>query len=573
MPGRGNMSRPEVGVEPGQRITILPAAVADGIAAGEVVDRPVAVVKELAENAIDAGAARIDIRVEAAGQGLIEVVDNGQGMQPADLTVAFARHATSKLRALEELGSIRTLGFRGEALASIAGVAQVEAVSRRRDGGEGFRVRIRGGELLTAEPAGCPAGTRVTVEQLFFNTPARLKFLKQPATENAVISRLVGELALGNPTIAFSLQVDRRRVIETPGTGDLRATFAAVYDSETAAAMLSIDESSVRGLISPPALQRGTRDHVVILVNGRRIQHRNLVFAIEQAYRGLREPDRSPLAVLNVLVDPAEVDVNVHPTKREVRFRNEGAVFAALERACYRALRQSPLYELQASAGGPLLELRETAIVSSAPVTSHPPPQGEKGLDGPRLPPLTYVGQLLNGYLVAEAPDAVVLIDQHAAHERVLFDRILQRLEGGEPASQLLLIPHDLDLTPAQLAAFQQHESWLQALGFEGELFGPHAIRLRAAPSDMPEGRVEGVLDLLLTDLVGERTPDRRLRETAALIACHSAVRFGDAMSPAAARQLLSSLALTAEPISCPHGRPTTLILPDDQLRRLFKRP
>src|SRR2546425_11522244 len=448
MPGRGNMSRPEVGVEPGQRITILPAAVADGIAAGEVVDRPAAVVKELAENAIDAGAARIDIRVEAAGQGLIEVVDNGQGMQPADLPVAFARHATSKLRALEELGSIRTLGFRGEALASIAGVAQVEAVSRRRDGGEGFRVRIQAGELLTAGTAGCPVGTRVTVEQLFINTPARLKFLKQPATENAVISRLVGELALGNPTIAFSLEVDGRRVIETPGTGDLRATFAAVYDTEIAAAMLAIDESSVRGLISPPALHRGTRDHVVILVNGRRIQHRNLVFAIEQAYRGLREPDRSPLAVLNVLVDPAEVDVNVHPTKREVRFRNEGAVFAALERACYRALRQSPLYELQATSGGPVLELRETAVVSatqharlSTPGLADLPSPASGGgeadrqrgteIDGSRLPPLEYVGQLLHGYLLAEAPTAVVLIDQHAAHERVLFDRILQRLERG----------------------------------------------------------------------------------------------------------------------------------------------
>ena len=569
------MSRPDVGIEPGQRIAILSAAVADGIAAGEVVDRPAAVVKELAENAIDAGAARIDIRVEAGGQGLIEVVDDGHGMQPVDLPVAFARHATSKLRALDDLRSIRTLGFRGEALASIAAVAEVEAISRSRDGGEGFRIRIHAGELLITEPAGCPAGTRLTVGQLFFNTPARLKFLKQPATENAVISRLVGELALGNPTIAFSLEVDGRRVIETPGTGDLRATFAAVYDTEIAAAMLAIEESSVRGLISPPALHRGTRDHVVILVNGRRIQHRNLVFAIEQAYRGLREPDRFPLAVLNVLVDPADVDVNVHPTKREVRFRNEGAVFAVLERACYRALRQSPLYELQASAGGPMLELRETAIVSSAPVTSQPgtPPQGEAEIQGGRLPPLTYVGQLLNGYLVAEAPNAVVLIDQHAAHERVLFDRILQRLEGGEPASQLLLIPHDLDLTPAQLAAFQQQASWLQALGFEGELFGSHTIRLRAAPTDMPEGRVQRVLDLLLTDLAGDRPPDRRMRETAALIACHSAVRFGDGMSPEAAHQLLSSLALTAEPISCPHGRPTTLILPDNQLRRLFKRP
>jgi len=578
------MSGPDVGIEPGQRIMILPAAVADGIAAGEVVDRPAAVVKELVENAVDSGASRIDVRVEAAGQGLIEVVDDGRGMEAVDLPLAFRRHATSKLHTLEDLRSIRTLGFRGEALASIAAVAEVDAVSRSRDGGEGFRVRIQGGELLTAERVGAPMGTRVAVEQLFFNTPARLKFLKQPATENAVISRLVGELALGNPAIAFSLAIDRRRVIETPGSGDLRAAFAAVYDHETAAAMLSIEEASIHGLISPPAMHRGTRDHVVILVNSRRIQHRNLVFAVEQAYRGLREPDRFPIAVLNVRVDPAEVDVNVHPTKREVRFRNEGAVFAALERACYRALRQSPLYELQSTPGGALLEVRETAVVSSTPHDSPTLPspasgggvvhrQGGSEIDRSRLPPLEYVGQLLHGYLVAEAPGAVVLIDQHAAHERVLFDRILQRLEAGEPASQLLLIPHDLDLTPSQLAAFQQQASWLQSLGFEGELFGPHTIRLRAAPSDMPEGRVARVLDLLLTDLAGDRTPDRRLRETAALIACHSAVRFGDTMSPEAARQLLSSLAITAEPISCPHGRPTTLILPDDQLRRLFKRP
>jgi DNA mismatch repair protein MutL len=572
------MPHPEVGVEPSQRIAILSGAVADGIAAGEVVDRPAAVVKELVENAIDAGATRIDIRVEAAGQGLIEVVDDGCGMAPKDLPLAFARHATSKLHALEDLRTIQTLGFRGEALASIAAVAEVDAVSRSRDGGEGFRIRIRGGDQQIAEPAGGPLGTRVSVAQLFFNTPARLKFLKQPATENAVISRLVGELALGNPAIAFSLEIDRRRTLETPGRADLRAAMAAVYDAETAAAMLAIEEANVRGLISPPAMHRGTREHIVILVNGRRIQHRNLVFAVEQAYRGLREPDRFPIAVLNVLVDPAEVDVNVHPTKREVRFRNERAVFAALERACYHALRQSPLYELQSTAGAPRLELRETAVVS--PTTMAPAPGGREieaqagsTIHPSRLPPLTYIGQVLRGYLVAEAPNAVVLIDQHAAHERVLFDRLLQRLERREPASQLLLIPQDLELTPAQLAAFQQQAGWLEALGFQGEPFGPHTIRLRAAPSDMPEGRVARVVELLLADLAGERTPDRRLRETAALIACHSAVRFGDAMSPEAAGQLMSSLAATAEPISCPHGRPTTLILPDEQLRRLFKRP
>jgi DNA mismatch repair protein MutL len=577
MPGRESMPRTDTDVEPA-RIAILPAAVADGIAAGEVVDRPAAVVKELIENAIDAGAAGIQVRIRTAGQDLIEVADDGVGMAPDDLPLAFRRHATSKIRSLDDLRTIHTLGFRGEALASIAAVARVEAVSRTRDRGEGYRVVVEGGELLTAEAAGSPPGTRITVERLFYNTPARLKFLKQPATENAVITRLVGELALAHPSIAFGLDVDGRRALETPGNGDLRVAFAAVYDAPTAAAMIEVDQPMVRGLIAPPALHRATRDHVVILMNGRRIHHRNLAFAVEQAYRGLREPDRFPLAVLDVRVDPAEVDVNVHPTKREVRFRNEGSIFALVERACYRALRQSPLYELQPSAGGPLLELRETAPtperLQRSPGTEAPLAWADGSeTERRRLPPLEYVGQLLRGYLVAEAPGAVVLVDQHAAHERVLFDRILRRIEERQPSSQLLLIPHVVDLTPAQVAAFQEHAAWLQTLGFEGEHFGPHTVRIHAAPADMPEGRVERVLELLLVDLAGERTPDRRLRETAALIACHSAVRFGDSMTPESAGQLLSSLAMTDEPISCPHGRPTTLILPDGQLRRLFKRP
>jgi len=577
------MSRTDTGLEPA-RITILPAAVADGIAAGEVVDRPAAVVKELVENAIDAGASRIQVRTEAAGQGLIEVVDDGEGMAPVDLPLACLRHAPSTIRSLDDLRTIRTLGFRGEALASIAAVARVEAVSRPRGGGGGYRVLVEGGSQIAAAPAGSPVGTRVSVSRLFFNTPARLKFLKQPATETAVIIRLIGELALAHPTVGIILDVGGRRALETSGTGDRRAAFAAVYDAPTAASMLAVDDGMVSGLISPPALHRASREHVVILLNGRRIHHRNLAFAVEQAYRGLREPDRYPLAVLDLRLDPTEVDVNVHPTKREVRFRNEGAIFGAVERACYRALRQSPIYELQSSGGGPLLELRETSPhphperLKRSPGTEAPlawadGPAPLGGREGPRLPPLEYVGQLLRGYLVAEAPLAMVLIDQHAAHERVLFDRIVRRLEQRQPSSQLLLIPNVLDVTPGQIAAFEEHESWLLRLGFEGERFGPHTIRIRAAPAEMPEGRVARVLELLLTDLLGERTPDRRLRETAALLACHSAVRFGDGMTAESARQLLSSLATTEEPISCPHGRPTTVILPDDQLRRLFKRP
>jgi DNA mismatch repair protein MutL len=438
-------------------------------------------------------------------------------------------------------------------------------------------VVIEAGITVVSRTTGAPEGSRVAVGRLFFNTPARLKFLKQKATENAVIARLVSDLALGNPSIAIRLEVDGRLVLETPGTGDLRATFAAIYDGETAAAMLPVDEPAVTGLISPPALHRGTRDHLVILVNGRRIQHRNLAFAVEQAYRGLREPDRFPLAVLNLQIEPSDVDVNVHPTKREVRFRSEGAVFGMVERACYRALRQSPLYEIQSSREG--LELRDTAFTSfQDPLPPHTVEEGlalaqEAISSREMLPPLEYVGQLLHGYLVAEAPNAAVLVDQHAAHERVLFDRVMRRLEQRGAVSQPLLMPLLLDLTPAQLTAFQQQQGWLSTLGFEADPFGPHTIRLLAAPVDMPQARAARVLELLLADLAAERSPDRRLRDTAALMACHSAVRFGDAVTPEAARELLSSLALTDEPISCPHGRPTTLMLPDDQLRRLFKRP
>jgi len=559
-----------------RRIAILPAAVADAIAAGEVVDRPAAVVKELMENAIDAGASLVTVRIEGAGRGLVEVIDDGAGMMPEDLALAFQRHATSKIASLDDLRAIRTLGFRGEALASIAAVAEVEAVTRAPGRGEGYRILVRGGTPEAQGVAGCPAGTRVSVRRLFFNTPARLRFLKQPATETAVIVRVVGDLALAHPEVAVHLDIEGRRAIETPGTANLREAFAALHDGDTAAAMLEVAAGAVSGLISPPSLSRATREHIVILVNRRRIHHRNLVFAVEQAYRGLKDPDRYPLAVLNLRSEPEDVDVNVHPTKREVRFRDEGAAFAAIERACFHALRQAPLYQLSAVAAGEGLHLRETAVMSptvSVNATTQDISSVTPGQQRSRLPPLTYVGQLLNAYLVAEAPDAVVLVDQHAAHERVLFDRIWGRLERGAPGSQLLLEPQSVGVTPTQAAALERHDEWLRALGFEVEGFGHGALRLRAVPAELRDGAAEALLVRLLDDLDREKTPDTRRRASAALIACHAAVRFGDRMAPEAARVLLLDLSRTAEPIACPHGRPTTLVLGDDQLRRLFRRP
>jgi DNA mismatch repair protein MutL len=575
------------------RIRPLPSAVADAIAAGEVVDRPAAVVKELIENALDAGARRIVVRVEEAGRRLVEVIDDGAGILAQDLALAFRRHATSKIAVLDDLGAIRTLGFRGEALASIAAVSDVEAVSRRADAEVAGRVRLRAGELMEEGAAGGPVGTRVSIRELFYNTPARLRFLKQPATESAVIARLTGELALARPEVAIHLHFDGRSVLASAGDGDRRSVLAAIYGAETAAAMLAVHEPPVSGLISPPALSRATRDHLVILVNGRRVHHRGLSVAVEQAYRGLRDPDRYPIAVLALDLDPHDVDVNVHPTKREVRLRQEGAVFAALQRSCFRALRQSPLYELEALDSSPALRLRETAVASGPQGSPRPPLPASPDASGTQwsasgddgqavsaavgygrgLPELAYVGQLLDSYLVAQAQDMAVLVDQHAAHERVLFDRILRRMGEGSMGSQPILIGILIDVTPEQLDAFEQHREWLARLGFAAEPFGLRTLRLGSAPLELRPDAAPQVLTRLLHDLEAERSPDLRLRKSAALLACHGAVRFGDRMSPEAAAGLLSELRRTDEPISCPHGRPTALMLPEAQLRRLFKRP
>jgi DNA mismatch repair protein MutL len=553
------------------RIAVLPAAVADAIAAGEVVERPAAVVKELVENALDAGATRVLIRIEEAGRSLIEVIDDGSGILPEDAPLAFQRHATSKIGALDDLQAITTLGFRGEALASIGAVAEVELATRVRARSEGRRVRVRGGAVEDEGSVGTPEGTRVSVRRLSFNTPARFRFLKHPATETAVIVRVTTDLALGHPETALVLQVDGRQVLRTPGTGSMREAFATIMGAETAAAMLEVADGPVQGLLSPPSLTRSTRDHVVILVNRRRIQHRNLAFAVEQSYQGLKDADRYPLAVLNLQVDPREVDINVHPTKREIRFRDERWAFATIERACFRVLRQSPLYQLDAAPEGQVLELRETAVLSG-PAGALPAATASAPTRA-QLPPLTYIGQVLTAYLLAEAPGAVVLIDQHAAHERILFDGIWDRLRRGSAAAQPLLLPRVVEVTPEQAACAEQHRDWLSQLGFEVEAFGERALRLRAAPAELRDGRADAALVRLLDGLARDVPPEVRQRDAAALLACHSAVRFGDPMTADAARALLRQLGETAEPISCPHGRPTTLVLSDPQLRRLFRRP
>ena len=551
-------------------IRTLAPEVADAIAAGEVVERPASVVKELLENSLDAGAGRLTIEIRGAGRNLIRLVDDGGGIPSGELRLAFTRHATSKVSALEDLAAITSLGFRGEALASIAAVSEVECVS------SGHRVRIRAGQVLEEGAAAPAPGTVIEVRDLFANTPARLKFMKTDPTETSACLRIVQQYALLNPLRRFRVLVDGRTVLNSPGGGDAIAAAASVYGAATARDLVEAvhaeDGLLVSGLVSQPHLSRSNRDGIALAVNGRPINSRALSYALEECYRGSLERGRFPLAILSIELDPAAVDVNVHPAKREVKFREEGAVFAALQKAIRSALAGSrpPSLDIPASvfaiestrAAARQMELHDgdATIVYTPPATA----ATTQGMLRP-------VGQVLDGYLVAEGPDGLVLVDQHAAHERVLFNRFAARLDGGPSIRQPLLLPAVIELEPAQVSAIAEHRGSLESLGFEYEPFGPRSVRLLAGPAETPAGRVEGAFVEMAGVLAGGRR-DESLDAALASLACHSAVRFGDSLEPAEQRSLLQELEATVPDATCPHGRPTRLVLDWQTLKRHFRR-
>ncbi len=541
-------------------IRALPPEVADAIAAGEVVERPASVVKELVENALDAGARRITVEVRGAGRNLVRVGDDGAGIPPDQLALAFQRHATSKVLSLADLEAIVTLGFRGEALPSIAAVSDVECTS------SGRRIHLRAGRVLEEGPAGPAPGTVVEVRDLFANTPARLKFLKSEATETAACLHIVQQFALLHPELRFRAVVEGRTVLQTAGTV-LTDALAAVHGATSARQMLLLDWPEVAGAISQPKLSRGNRDGILLAVNGRPIASRALGFALEECYRGSLERGRHPLAVINLSVEPGALDVNVHPAKREVKFHAEGAVFAALQRAVRSALSgsEAPRFAIPLSAAA--------ATAPAAPehrqLTLHQPaaPILDRVLLADARPFLRPLGQVLDGYLVAEGPEGVILIDQHAAHERVLFNRFRARLDAGAPLSQRLLLPIVVDLDPATMAALGDQQPALSAFGFEVEAFGPRSARILSAPVETPPGRVEPAFREVLAGL-RELSVDDAL----ASLACHSAVRFGDPLEPAEQRRLIEELESTTPDATCPHGRPTRLVLEWQDLKRHFRR-
>ena len=547
-------------------IQMLAPEVADAIAAGEVIERPASVVKELVENALDAGARRVTIDIRGAGKTSIRVSDDGAGIQAEELAVAFVRHTTSKLTTIADLAVIASFGFRGEALASIAAVADVECASG------GARLRIRAGELFEQGVGPLLPGVAIEVRDLFANVPARLKFLKSDATEVAAIKEVVSAYALLHPEVRFHLTIDSRAAVSSGGDGDRRRAVAAVYGAQVAEEMLEITGAPfVSGLVSQPRVSRGSRDGMVLAVNGRPVSARSLVYALEECYTGRLERGRHPIAVVDIGIDPELVDVNVHPAKKEVRFRDEGAIFAALQRAVRSALDGSDPYRYRPTAGdssiasatasAPQLTLHDaSATVATAETNGHA-----------QATVLRPIGQAGPGYLVAEGPHGLVLVDQHAAHERVLYNRLLERLRSGRGDNQPLLIPQAVDLEPALIAAAADNLESLAKLGLEYEEFGPRSLRITAVPIELPAGRATAAIQETLGALA-ENRGDGAIEKAAAALACHSAVRFGDVLDIAEQRRLLADLESSEESITCPHGRPTRLLVEWQELTRHFRR-
>ncbi|HNU05751.1 MAG TPA: DNA mismatch repair endonuclease MutL, partial [Anaerolineae bacterium] len=620
-------------------IQVLAPEVASRIAAGEVVERPASAVKELVENSLDAGADEIRVEVREGGRRLVRVVDNGHGIPAAEAALAFERHATSKLRSADDLEHIATLGFRGEALASIASVAQVTLLTRHIGEEVGSQLRVEGGHLVSQEGKGAPPGTVVTVENLFYNVPARLKFLRQPATESGHITDVVQRFAMAFPERRFSLVSDGRLAFQSTGSGRLHDVLVKVWGLDAGRQLAAVESGAgdastaphVAGFASLPTLSRSNRNHILFFLNRRAIQDRSLAFAVTEAYRNRLMVGRYPVAVLMIELDPALVDVNVHPAKAEVRFREERAVFRAVQKAVHATLaehapapevrseglswsmpgwaeRREALLAAGQSMQPPLALPREPAPVNSRPwpvatdgssqetpwrsepdvASPHPDPVDSAPATDVRaadadssdrpsaqaFPILRVVGQMGATYIVAEGPEGMYLVDQHAAHERILFEQMLGQQAAGDAARQALLEPLAFEAGSGYAGLLAEYSEALAAAGFGLEPFGGDtwlvrsvpAVYSRVDPRRALEETLEGIADG--RDLVGES------KEAAlvAVICKRAAIKGGQVLTLEEMRQLVRQLEACRDPGSCPHGRPTMLMLSRTQLEKEFGR-
>ena len=593
------------------RVRLLPTEVANQIAAGEVIERPASVVKELVENALDAGAARIAVRIEGGGADLIEVADDGCGMDADDAALAIERHATSKVREAADLAAVRSFGFRGEALPSIASVSRL-TLTTSAGGDAGTEVRVEAGALLGAAPAAHPRGTTVRVEGLFHNAPARRKFLRSPGTETAhAIDHLV-RLAAAHPAVAFRLASGGRESFVWPAAAGLRERAAQILGAGEAARLLDVDRregrARVRGLVSAPSLTRATARDARLYVNDRPVRDRRLLHALTEGAATSVPRGRFPVAFLFLDVPSEEVDVNVHPAKSEVRFARAGALHDLVLRAVREALGAARPFAVLGDrplagppAGDDIATWTPAAGAGDRPGgagvaeaeapfairAGDPPAAGDRprpdpgGLHAPpdlpavTLDRLTPLAQYRDTYILASAPDGLVIVDQHAAHERVLYERLLDDAASRRLERQRLLFPLLLDVAPAERQALDEARDLFATMGFVVEAFGPGAVRVEEIPGILKATAAEGLVRELLADLLdrtrGRASDDLRHR-IAATSACHAAVRAHEALPAPALDRLVADLLGARAPMTCPHGRPTILRVPLDRLEREFRR-
>ncbi len=596
------------------RIAVLPSAVADQIAAGEVVERPASVIKELVENALDAGATTVTITVEEGGRALMRIADDGCGMDHVDALLSLERHATSKITAAEQLVGVRSYGFRGEALPAIASVSELEIETATIDG-SGTNVRVAGGAIVDARPATRRKGTTVTVTRLFYNTPARQKFLRSSRSEWRSIVETMHAIATLRRDVHFTLRHDGKLALDLPAAADLRARLAALWGSREIERLVSVDDVQgpvhVTGLVERPAdVGTGTR-RILLMINGRTVRDHGLIRAAEAAYRSTLPAGLRPSLILQLHVPRDSVDVNVHPAKSEVRLRERWPVERAVESAVRRAL---GLFDASAGIGwrsyapNPVAdwrhdvhamdpsELRRTShdvgFFARGPGEGDPVPavlsdgsletavdahasalstSTEAPVEHIPVPPLV---QLRRTYLMFEHEDGVVLIDQHSAHERVLYEGFMGLLHRGEAPSQRLLFPMTLHLSPDEAEAFEENRASFDALGFEIAPFGGHSLLVHSVPMPHPRFDAERCLRETLAALTGDRASGdaKRHERLAATFACKAAIKAGDAMSPGEMRALFVQLASTTLPAHDVHGRSTIVRLSWDELDRRFGR-
>jgi DNA mismatch repair protein MutL len=581
------------------KIRVLDPDTVNQIAAGEVVERPASVVKELMENAIDAGATSIllDVATDMAGVAKIRVTDNGEGMTAEEAVLAFHPHATSKIRDIDDLSAIRTLGFRGEALASIAAVAEVTMITRSRGGGAlaGTRVVVRGGEVVEKSEVGAPEGTTIAVERLFYNTPARRKFLKSRNTELAHIYAVVESLALAHGEVAFRVVHNGRERMATQRSGGALTTIAGLYGAELARSLIPVEGRlpflRIGGYISRPTESRGSPSQISVSINGRSISSRPIAAAVREGYGTLLPKDRYPVAFIELSIDTNLVDVNVHPTKREVRLSREreitGAVAAAVEEALAghdlaRETPAAPVQQQQFVPGGaeptppPVAETGASYTPGHRELTlsdkqlRRTETEGEENL----LPPMEPIGQVAATYIVAEGADGTLyLIDQHAAHERILYDQVAEQRDR-EAGVQELIAPVILSLPPKEAAALRDAIPLLADGGFTVEEFGRDTFAVRAVPAALGVVEDPGEIRETIADLLDDNprtTPDRRETVTC-IVACRGAVKAGARLTPEQQKRLLEQLARTKTPWTCPHGRPTVMAFDKRRLDLMFRR-